>query len=252
MTAALDEPSHTCTLHIGTVGGYTASMTFPSTQTEIQLSTPAWKTQMDEIREGFDIDRDLGGLTVSRVWGLTSCRGVVMTAFTRHPGDMIEYRTSAEDMTVILFSRANPNSEELLNFPIQQAPTANSPEDRRAKRDTLLDYTLDVERRNNDEQPWSMKIAYAAACCAILQSKDPRILQQARNALEWVCTVTGADVTEEIAKCSDPGTLIASKSAEELNGPGQHIFEKCDICDEGLSWYSPREAQCSSGHLFGT
>ncbi|KAG2414814.1 hypothetical protein HFD88_006002 [Aspergillus terreus] len=249
MTTAFDEASNTCTLHLGTVGGYTASMTFPSVE-EPQLSAAPWKTHIDEICDRFDIDHDLGGFTVARVWGLTSHRGVVVAAITRHPGDMVEYRTSSEDLTVLLFSGANSGCEEPKAFPAARTVLDTSPNNLSAKRDAVLKYVLDVDGRNYDASLWSGKILYAAACCAIVQSKDETVLVQARRMLEWLATTIGVDLSEEISKCSSPGNIIHPKSEEQTAGPGQQVFERCDICDAQLSWYSAQEAQCSDGHLF--
>lgn len=250
MTTAFDEASNTCTLHLGTVGGYTASMAFPSIE-EPQLSAAPWKTHIDEICDRFDIDHDLGGFTVARVWGLTSHRGVVVAAITRHPGDMVEYRTSSEDLTVLLFSGANSGCKEPKAFPTARTVLDTSPSNLSAKRDAVLKYVLDVDGRNYDASPWSGKILYAAACCAIVQSKDETVLVQARRMLEWLATTIGIDLSEEISKCSSPGNIIHPKSEEQTAGPGQQVFERCDICDAQLSWYSAQEAQCSDGHLFG-
>ncbi|KAL5366271.1 transcription factor IIIC subunit delta N-term-domain-containing protein [Aspergillus floccosus] len=249
MTTAFDEASETCTLHLGTIGGYTASMTFPSIE-EPQLSVAPWKTHIDEICDRFDIDRDLGGLAIARVWGLTSCRGIVVAAITRHPADMVEYRTSSEDLTVLVFSGANSACEEPKAFPTAQAILDTSPNILSVKRDVVLKYVLDIDGRNYDVSPWSGKILYAAACCAIVQSKDETVLAQARKTLEWLATTTGVDLTEEISKCSSPGNTIHPKTEEQISGPGQQVFERCDICDAALSWYSAQEAQCSDGHLF--
>ncbi|KAL4891141.1 transcription factor IIIC subunit delta N-term-domain-containing protein [Aspergillus ambiguus] len=251
MTTAFDEISETCTLHLGTVGGYTASMNFPPTEEEAKISVAPWKTHMDEICDQFDIDRDLGGLTVGRVWGLTSHLGVVIAAITRHPGDMVEYRTTSEDLTVLVFSGANSKCEEPKIFPSIQEVPDTSQNSLSGKRDVVLKYILDIVERKYDATQAEGKILYAASCCAIVQSKDQTVLSLARRSLEWLASTTGIDLSDEISKCSSPGETIEPKPTDQVARPGQEVFERCDICDTGLSWYSAQETQCSGGHLFG-
>lgn len=251
MTVVFDEETDSQTLHLGTIGGYTLSMVPSADQTDYQYSEPPWKQQFDAIRERFDIDGDLGGLAIGRIWGLANCRGLVATAFTLNPGDMIEYRTAAEERTTIVFSRASAPAREFDDAVLRPAAPDRSPSFLRARRAEVLGYILFSNTGKFDKQPWAPKLLYAAACCTIVESQDTKLLTQARKALQWLAKTTGADLSEEIDNCSAPGTAVGAKSAEELSGPRKQVFEQCEICEAGIGWYSGHEAQCASGHLFG-
>ncbi|KAF7588498.1 hypothetical protein BBP40_005634 [Aspergillus hancockii] len=250
MTVALDEESGAPILHIGTVGGFTATMTRPSIQDSDRLPPSPWKKQMDSIREQFDIARDLGGFTIARIWGLASYSGLVVAAITVHPGDTIEYRTSAEERVTLVFSYANPQLAESEDLVFPQLMPDRSPDALRKRREAILGYILFIEDGDYSKLPLSRKLLYAAACCTIVDSQDAKLLFQAREALEWLASVSDANLVNEISKCSAPGSTIDAKPAEQLQGPGQQIFEQCSICDAGITWYSAAEAQCATGHLF--
>ncbi|KAE8133706.1 transcription factor IIIC subunit delta N-term-domain-containing protein [Aspergillus pseudotamarii] len=250
MTVALDEASQTPVLHLGTVGGYTATVTLSGIQSNDGLLETPWKKQLDNVREQFDIARDLGGYTISRTWGLASYEGLVVAAFTLHPGDTVEYRTSAEERTTLVFSHANAELTEFDDLAFPYPLPDRSPDALRRQREAALGYILFVEDGDYSRLTLSRKMLYAAACCAIVDSQNDRILSQARNALEWLASSVDVDLSDETAKCSGPGSTIDAKTAEQLEGSGQQIFEQCAICDAGLSWYSAAEAQCAAGHLF--
>jgi hypothetical protein len=252
MTVASDDESKLSSLHLGTSGGHAAIkrlIEFNDTQDDGLLSPPPWKSQFDAMRESFDIDHDLGGLAIGRIWGLAAYGGLIAVAFTLHPGDMIEYRTGSQERTIIVFSKANLHQQPQAPSFLRELPVFTS-DFLRLRREVVLRFTLrslDYDDRN----PWYQKLVYTAACCALVESQDESLLLQARKVFEWLATATGVDLTDELTKCSTPGNKIESKSAEQLNGAGGHIFEKCDICQAGVAWYSAQEAQCAGGHLFG-
>ncbi|KAE8357504.1 transcription factor IIIC subunit delta N-term-domain-containing protein [Aspergillus caelatus] len=250
MTVALDEASQTPILHLGTVGGYTATVTLSGIESNDGPPETPWKKQLDNVREQFDIARDLGGYTISRTWGLASYEGLVVAAFTLHPGDTVEYRTSAEERTTLVFSHANAELTEFDDLAFPYPLPDRSPDALRRQREATLGYILFVEDGDYSRLTLSRKMLYAAACCAIVDSQNDTILSQARNALEWLASSVDVDLSDEIAKCSVPGSTIDAKTAEQLEVSGQQIFEQCAICDAGLSWYSAAEAQCAAGHLF--
>ncbi|PLB49984.1 hypothetical protein P170DRAFT_463308 [Aspergillus steynii IBT 23096] len=250
MTAVFDEETNNQSLHLGTIGGYTLATIPSADESNWQFTDPPWKQQFDNMREQFDIDGDLGGLAVGRIWGLANCRGLVAAAFTLNPGDLIEYRTAAEERTTILFSRACTQAREFDDALLRPAVPDRSPIFLRARREEVLGHILFSNGGKFDKQPWVPKILYAAACCTIVDSQNTKLLSQARKALQWIAKTTGADLVDEIENCSSPGTAVDAKSADQLAGPGQRVFEKCEICDAGIGWYSGQEAQCASGHLF--
>ncbi|PYH88873.1 hypothetical protein BO71DRAFT_337885 [Aspergillus ellipticus CBS 707.79] len=228
-------------LHLATAGGYTAAKTFDE-GIEDSLSVVPWKRQFDDMREKYDFDRDLGGLAVARVWGMASYDGMSAVATTVHPGDMIEYRTAAEErLTIIIYAPDEAQPE---------AGTSPTPSNNLAeKREAALGYILHSVDED-EERPLSSKILYATACSAIVESDNKEIRSQAHKVLVRLATVTGADLNEELSKCSASKTTIASKPGEELDGAGAQIFERCEICDAGIAWYSNQEAQCAEGHVF--
>ncbi|RAL12518.1 uncharacterized protein BO97DRAFT_390200 [Aspergillus homomorphus CBS 101889] len=251
MTITHDPDSQDCTLHAATAGGYAITKHLNPNQEDTPLFKAPWKNQIDDMREQFDFDRDFGGLAVARIWGLTSYNGIVASATTLHPGDVIEYRTASEDRAIITFSTpTGAVADELPDAPTTITTAATSsltPESPQTRRDAALRHIL-LSRDN--EPPLCGRILYAAACSAIVESDNEDIIEQAREALTSLASATGADLSEELSKLSSaPGTIDA-KSAAELSGPGSSLFERCDICEAGLSWYSTQEAQCAAGHLF--
>ncbi|KAL1966168.1 hypothetical protein VTN77DRAFT_4720 [Rasamsonia byssochlamydoides] len=259
ITAVTDKIGRPDTLHLSTVGSW-AEVSPCSTlqedgQGQGQILQPEWKKQVENFRERYDIDHDLGGLAVARTWGLAAFRGWIAAAFTMHPGDMVEYTTAAEERTTLVFSAAAPDTTDNQLF-----DTPNLTEEHfRKQRERVLEFIL--RHSSEKEDLWSndlpsTKLIYAAAACSIVEHRNEELLSLARTALERLAVVSGADLSDEISKCffsSSPldfNVTIAAKSADKLNGPGGAIFEKCDICGSGIEWYSVQEAQCTTGHLF--
>lgn len=230
------------TLYLSTNGGYGAAKSIHDLD-DTTLSQAPWKDSFDSYCEQFDIDRDLGGMVTGRIWGLACHNGVLAVAFTMHPKDMVEYRTAAEERTIITFTQLYPDTRE--------QPADLSAEALRTKRETVIGYILHSEQLPDGRSQLSKKAIYAAACCAILDCQNEELLARSRTSLEWLASVTGADLSKEISKCTPASGTIEPKSSSELSGPGTEIFERCEICDAGVRWYSVTEAQCANGHLFG-
>jgi hypothetical protein len=93
-------------------------------------------------------------------------------------------------------------------------------------------------------------LIYVAICCAIMGSKNKSLLIHARKSLERLVIVTGADLSEEMRRCTGESTAIGPRSEDQLSGPGGQVFERCEICDAGIGWHSAQEARCANGHLF--
>ncbi|OJJ54242.1 hypothetical protein ASPSYDRAFT_161355 [Aspergillus sydowii CBS 593.65] len=200
MTVAIDPESETPVLHFGSVGGYAAVKAL--TDREAPSRAP-WNGQVEDIRERFDIDRDLGGLAIARVWGLASIHGLVAAVVTLHPGDMVEYRTNAEERLTVLFSTASGQPLDLESYILgDHAGTKNA---------------------------LSPKVLYAAACCAIVQSQKSGLVSSAQRVLERLAATSDVDMTAEIAKCSAPGSTIEPRSTDILNAPGGDIFERYGV-----------------------
>ncbi|RAL03677.1 uncharacterized protein BO80DRAFT_267060 [Aspergillus ibericus CBS 121593] len=244
MLVTTDTATQTPVLYGATAGGYIGAVPFHHGKNEASILPVPWQGQLDDIREKFDFDRDLGGLAVARAWGLTSYNGMVAAGITVHPGDMIEYRTAAEERLTIIISPDASQSDGATSETVDNSP------DLQHRRESVLGYILHFEDNDEIRQPLSSKILYAAACCTIVESTNTALLYQAHKVLVRLATATGADVTDELSKCSISKNKIASKSAEALDGPGGQMFERCDICDAGIDWYSSQEAQCATGHIF--
>ncbi|KAL4816766.1 transcription factor IIIC subunit delta N-term-domain-containing protein [Aspergillus spinulosporus] len=222
ITVTTGAEPETPTLHLGSVGGYAAVMPLAASG---ELSIAPWNEKVEDVRERFDIDRDLGGLAIARIWGLVSQQELIAAAITLHPGDMVEYRTNAEDRLTIVISTATGQPMDPEKY-------------------ILCNHT-------GTENALSPKVLYAAACCAIVQSQRAELIASAREVLEKLSASTGVHLSDEIARCSEPGSTIDAKPPEALNAPGGNIFEKCEVCDAGIAWYSAQEAQCATGHVFG-
>lgn len=250
MTALRDEQTDACVLHLGTVGGLSAAISLNQVGTNEAQQMPPWGKSVEGRREQYDLDRDLGGQTVARMWGLSSYRGVTAVLFTIHPTDMIEYRVNSDERATIAFafedSEHEPGVQALL------APTAASQESRSApgQREAVINFLLhesDWDESNAENQ----KLIYTAACCATVDKQSEAVRSRARQSFERLAALTGADLSEEISKCSLTSPTFSAKSTDQLTQPGGHLFEQCNICDAGIAWFSAKEAQCANGHLFG-
>lgn len=241
----MDEHSQKSTVHLGTTGGYTLAKRFPNPGDSVAAAP--WRHRFDELRDTFDINHDLGGLAIGRIWGLASHRGVIATAVTLHPGDMVDYRSAANELTSITFSPVCYGE----GLPTVHAMAWDrSPATMQARRERVIGFVL-YAGQEKDGDTWCRRVVYAAACCAIIESENEFLRTQARAALKNLATATGADLNEEIEKCSTAPSPVAPKTAEQLNGAGGELFEKCDICNAGMSWYAAQESQCAAGHVFG-
>lgn len=67
---------------------------------------------MAEVRTKYDVENDLGGLALAKVWGVASCKSLVAACFTLHPGDMVEYIQTAEERATVVFSYTDENRND--------------------------------------------------------------------------------------------------------------------------------------------
>ncbi|KAJ5995973.1 hypothetical protein N7499_012114 [Penicillium canescens] len=248
MASYVDEQNDTCNLCLGTLGGIGLTTEMRQLQNGDQLQRPRWKHIIDDCQEQFDLDLDLGGNSISRIWGLSSYRNVTAILFTRHPTDMLEYRVASDDKSTIVFS------SELEHGPATSflfAPQISNGESLvHVQRESALNFVLPGDDGDVEPDKESQQLVYVAICCTITGSKNKSLLTHARKSLERLAIVTGADLSEEMRKCNGESTAIAARSADQLSGPGGQIFERCDICDAGIGWHSAQEAKCANGHLF--
>lgn len=250
MIASVDEQSDVCRLHFGTIGGLSGAIRLDQLETNDNPQTPAWNHFIEDRQEQYDLNRDLGRQSLSRIWGLASYRSVNAVLFTNHPTDMIEYRVASDERATIAFS-----ADDVERTPDMQALFAphlgtQDPRSVQEHREAVTSYVLS-RNREIDIYEGSQKFIYAAACCAIIDEHSKPVRSQARQTLEHLATLTTADLDEEISKCSEDNATLSAKPADQLDGPGRHMFERCAICDAGIAWLAPTEAQCANGHLFG-
>ncbi|KAJ5730643.1 uncharacterized protein N7483_005151 [Penicillium malachiteum] len=239
-----------CTLHMGTVGGLGAAIDLDKSGNFKTWRVPQWMDFVQRYREEYDLDRDLRGYNLARIWGLATYQGFTAIVFTMHPTDMVEYRmNSAEGAFVGFIDEATGEVADMHAFfmPPVGDDGQNSTRVKRGQVITSVLSTIDQEGGLSQE---NYKMIYTAACCAVTDEQTEQVRHQAREWLERLAEKTGADLSEEISKCANGSPMISAKSNDHLNGPGSYLFERCEVCDAGLIWDSPREVQCQNGHLF--
>jgi Putative zinc-finger of transcription factor IIIC complex len=250
--AAGDDENEPATLQLGTIGSWCECHACPTLQEEEQSIFPGWIKQVGDFRERFDIDHDLGGLAVARVWGLAAYHGCVAAAFTMHPGDQVEYITAVNERMTLVFSYATPQHEADHKFCLLRETPEFNRDLIRERQQRILDFTLGLYLQTQSSDQMFDKLVYSAAACTIVEHRNSRLLSLAREALQRLSLAPGADLSEEILKCEMAITAptIAAKPPAQLGSPGTDIFEQCQVCGSGFEWYSSREAQCAEGHMF--
>ncbi|KAJ5998283.1 hypothetical protein N7451_006093 [Penicillium sp. IBT 35674x] len=245
----LAEQHNTCTLQMGTLGGLGTTITMDQSSALGPWQVPLWMKVVEDFREDYDLDRDLGGYTAARVWGLSSYRGLTAALFTRHPTDMVEYRVASNERAIIVFT--NENTLEAPDFNTLFAPHSvdSEPQFARDQREKAISSVLASGEQDMGSNKEDEKLVYAAACSAIVDGHNESIRAQARKSLERLANSTGADLSDEISKCDLESSTILAKSIDQQTTPGGHLFEYCEICETGLAWDSVKEAQCANGHL---
>lgn len=243
-----DEHSDTCKLQLGTLGGVGLTAELSNIQNDNALQQPQWKRMIEDVQEQFDLDNDLGGMVVSRIWGLASCRNITAAIFTNHPTDMVEYRVSSDDSSTIVFSEEFGRiADSRAVFTPRTLGGQVLGHDRVGEMISSVLAGADGDIESDEE---SQRLIYVVACRAIVGEGDKSLRAHAQRSLERLATATGADLTEEISKCNEGPSLLAAKSMKYLNGPGGHIFEKCEVCDAGMGWCSTNQARCANGHIW--
>ncbi|OJD16574.1 hypothetical protein AJ78_03265 [Emergomyces pasteurianus Ep9510] len=286
ITSTTDAHSKTPVLHIANFSSSLYSLPLPAMQNQSitassnrhsdNAQSADLHRQIEGFRSRFDLDHDLGGMSISKIWGMASYRGWVAACFTVHPSDMVEYVTTARECSRIVFTPPHveespgqgdgePSSVELpWNIPLQITP-----EYMKAARAKALSFILDESHRRVSNDPWVRKLQYAAICCVITDQDpvdQPRLLEAARSAAQWLSSAFNLVLSQELS-CIDqklhsqiqhssestasPTTkLILAKNRGPQTGEGHDVFEFCDICGSGIDWYSAEESQCADGHVF--
>ncbi|PGH00226.1 hypothetical protein GX51_05923 [Blastomyces parvus] len=284
ITSTMDTQSHTPVLHVAQFSSSLRSLPLPAIQThDVTMSDDGQSanpqsadlhSQIEGFRSRFDLDHDLGGMSVARIWGMTSHRGWIAACFTLHPSDMVEYVTAARERSRIVFmapQSAEGAPSEAVSAPLPwDIPPQLTPKHMRAARAKALSFTLHENHREIRNDPWARKLIYAGICCLATDKypmDDPQVLEAAKSAAQWLSDTLNLDLSLELSLVdeklqsqtqppSEPSTIpetsaqIPGKPREAQAGAGHDVLEFCDICGSGIDWYSPEESQCTEGHVF--
>ncbi|KAJ5138239.1 Transcription factor IIIC zinc-finger [Penicillium bovifimosum] len=246
MLTSTDSRDGTCKFHLGTLGGLGLMAELHQLQSGNALRRPKWKLITEEYQEDYDLENDLGEMSVSRIWGLAAYRNVTAAIFTSHPTDIIEYRITSDDRSLLVFSEEGEHTTDPQALFAPQTPdcqTANWNQTRE-----LIRFVLPGDGDDIGTDMESQRLVYAVACRAIVGEEDKSLRAHVQHALEHLALVTGADLSEEISKCKDRPSPVPAKSEDQLNGKGGHIYERCEVCDAAIGWPSIEFAQCGNGH----
>lgn len=285
MTCTTDTQSHTPVLHVAHLSSSLRSLPLSATQTRrITVGSNSHSDnaqsadlhrQIEGFRSRFDLDHDLGGMSIARVWGMASHRDWIAACFTVHPSDMVEYITTARERSRIVFTPPHPeNSQgpgELDSVELPwDVPSQLTPKRIKAARAKVLSFIFRESQRDLSNDPWARKLQYAAICCVITDQDpvdEPHLLEAAKLAAQWLSSTFSLDLSVELS-CIDKklqsqiqhsaetaagletSKLIPTKTREEQMGADYDVFEFCDICGSGIDWYSAEESQCAEGHVF--
>ncbi|KAJ5169972.1 Transcription factor IIIC zinc-finger [Penicillium coprophilum] len=248
MLTSINQESDTCKLHVGTLGGIGVVTELRQLQSGVALQQPKWKRMIEEFHDDYDVEHDLGGMSVSRIWGLASHHNMTAAIFTSHPTDMIEYRITSDDRSTIVFS-----DEGELTRNAQAPFAAHIPDGQASNHDQtgeVIRFVLPGDDGNIENDTESQRLIYAVACRAIVGEEDKSLRLHARRSLERLAVVTGADLSDDISKCNSEPSPISAKTMDHLAGPGGHIYEKCEVCDAAIGWPKAQSAQCANGHVW--
>ena len=245
----MNEQSDKCRLQIGTLGGIGLSTELNHLKSGGALQQPQWKRMIEEFQDDYDLEHDLGGMSVSRIWGLAAYRNMTAAIFTSHPTDMIEYRITSDDRSMIVFSQEGEPTRDTQTLFAARMPDGQTSDPNQTGQ--VIRFVLPDEDGNIEPDPESQRLIYAVACRASVGEEDKSLRLHARRSLERLAVVAGADLRDEISKCNSHPTPISARSMDLVTGPGGHIYEKCEVCEAGIGWPSAQLAQCANGQVWG-
>ncbi|KAG5295467.1 zinc-finger of transcription factor IIIC complex domain-containing protein [Histoplasma capsulatum G186AR] len=279
ITSTEDTKSHTTVIHVTHFSSSLRSLPLQAIQVRDitacnngrsdNAQTADLHRQMEGFRSRFDLDHDLGGMSLARIWGMTSHRGWIAACFTVHPSDMVEYVTTARQRSRIVFTPPHPKEGESAELP-WRIPPELTPQRMKAGRDKALSFILRDSHRDLLHDHWVKKLQYAAICCLITDQDPvdaPHLLEAAKSAAKWLSSTFSLDLSVELSCINEklksqielpagsaggPETSkhLPGKTCDAQTGPGDDVFEYCDICGSGIDWYSAEESQCAEGHVF--
>lgn len=127
MLTSTSEQGDKCKLQIGTLGGIGLVAELHQLPSDGALQQPQWKRMIEEFQDDYDLEHDLGGMSVSRIWGLAAYRNMTAAIFTSHPTDMIEYRITSDDRSMIVFSQEGEPTRDTQTCLTRACPMVNPP-----------------------------------------------------------------------------------------------------------------------------
>ena len=227
------------------------------------LHRPPLHEHMVQVRDQFDDQNDLGGLSLIKTWGIASFNKHVAACITLHPGDMPEYITPSQERAMIVFytQGANNSNSESEYFSWQADSIAE--DNIQSSQSKILKTIFELERHKKYEfNELSNRIIYAAAIAASLVRDDerPRRLVEAADILQRLKKSPEIDITLELEalrklqrsdlsinqEIATIKTATGSKSREAMS-----LLDICPFCAEVIPWEDLKEASCMRGHQFG-
>ena len=246
-----------------------ASKQFSPRSALARLDSSPWQKQLNDYLSKFDLRYDLGGLTFAKVWGLATLGDYTAVCATFHPGDMVEYTiTSVETATIVFGLQELDESGSTHRSHLPWAVGGLHPRNQDIIYSEIVSSVLAFTREGLGKL--CKRIVYAAACAGVLLSTvENPMVNLCENAFRWLARQTGADMTEELNLCTksqehhtvdnsvktrEAANLIVNARSKAMleSDQLQSVLEMCEVCGEGIGWYSNREARCAAGHSFGT
>jgi hypothetical protein len=217
-----------------------------------------WVRQVQSARDRFDVENDLGGLAISKIWGLASIDKLVAVCFTLHPGDMVEYLTAADERTTIAFASVD-KEEARTGRPTIPWAELHHPQGR---------YDLDSNFKYNKDDVISLSEQKKSHLTHIIPwvlfsvgpnnkiSRDPLSRQIVYGVHSFIhaSEAFGGDfgwVSKEVVQHAERWLLEGNVDTSQTGM--SDLEERCNICDTSF----PRELQgplrytrCQNGHEF--
>lgn len=233
------------------------------------LHRPPLYEHMVQVRDQFDDQNDLGGLSFIKTWGIASFNRYVAACITLHPGDMPEYITPSQERAMIVFYAQGANNSNSESEYTSWQTDSIAKDNIQSSQSKILKTVFELEHHQKYEfNELSNRIIYAAAIAASLVWDDerPRRLVEAADTLQRLEKSAEIDITlelEALRKLQRSGlginqeiatikTATGSKSSDALSLRSvQNLLDICPFCAEVIPWEDLKEASCMRGHQFG-
>lgn len=256
-------------IYLTTIHQFAEALFLSTAGTPLEQSLPVvqipWKDGMERYRRRYDIQYELGDMSLVRTWGLATFDGWTAVAFTMHPGDVLEYSTRADENTVILFTPPEPEAV----FP---KPADLSLEIITMKRDAILHFILASAEQLRKTDLRSARLIYSACVRAINANygsemeiyKNDLLLNLVQRALMILSSIFELPVDQELTYCdmnkssTDTALGVSPKPASAFECPAGWIYEKCHTCfrrgkgNVSLIWHDEITTVCENGHSWST